>query len=491
MSEIIKDLKYEFGLISELENLKEIPCSLHNNASKDLLISKCGKRYTVDINCNYKEISSSNIRLMNINDELIKINDSLTIKIISSIFKSLTSGQDKYKLEIAEWASEGFSHNNKEEFYRLIIPKVSKDRICFEKCFATHFNALKDDVNTISVNRCTWNGITVDCDNKGFIIYQLSDFFILECLTQIKYSNFDRLSRIILASFGFITGYVPMNYGYTFSYEDITHKFKEVKFISTYIGTYKTQYSIINLNPYSYYQNCDLKMSHEESGLKRDERIEEIEKDLKPVTKEMFSRLCNEMAIKNDFSDVIFAILEVNCNSNISQRRGALYAVILEMITNVISNDNKEKLSYIKDEKIAKSLQDTLQEQAKIFCENNSLDNFDNSPIKAKIQNINAPTNRDKLFKPFEILGINLTKEEKAIIDKRNIFLHGNSIWTEGENIKSAHNLLYICYELNYLINALVLKYIGYSGKVKNLSKICLDYTEMECLRNVNYYKEI
>lgn len=81
--------------------------------------------------------------------------------------------------------------------------------------------------------------------------------------------------------------------------------------------------------------------------------------------------------------------------------------------------------------------------------------------IKAKIQNLNSPTNRDKLEKPFELMGITLTEGEKLIIGSRNKYLHGG----EPENsyewfLKRQLNAL----NLFDLTARLILKYAKYEG---------------------------
>jgi len=49
--------------------------------------------------------------------------------------------------------------------------------------------------------------------------------------------------------------------------------------------------------------------------------------------------------------------------------------------------------------------------------------------------------------------------------------------------------LFYINLELNYLVNTLVFKYIGYNGILKNLSKY-LDYININELDNQEYYRK-
>ena len=46
-------------------------------------------------------------------------------------------------------------------------------------------------------------------------------------------------------------------------------------------------------------------------------------------------------------------------------------------------------------------------------------------------------------------------------------------------------------FQLNYLVNALILKYIGYRGVVKNLSKIIKITSSLETVKNEKPYKVI
>ena len=307
------------------------------------------------------------------------------------------------------------------------------------------------------------------------MLYLLCDYLIIESLERIDYKEFDKVSRITLASFGFITGYAPMDYGYFFVYDNFDNKFKGFKFSSTFIGTYDSPYSVINfdinLNAFNYFPK------KEDNASKLEKKVKELKKDLNPITKGMFSRLCYEMLRNNYFAEVIFMLLEVNnkTNNNSLQSKGVMYSVILEKITNIISKQNQKQIFFIKNEDLRKRFQKELRIYAKKFFENNKIKGFDNSPIKNKIDNIHSPTNRDKLLKPFEILEISLTKQEKDILNRRNDFLHGNNFFPDKEFIERRNNLLYLDLELNFLVNALILKYIGYSGKINNLSKIILD----------------
>ena len=146
---------------------------------------------------------------------------------------------------------------------------------------------------------------------------------------------------------------------------------------------------------------------------------------------------------------------------------------------------------FLHDKKIRKKLSRKLLETGKDFFLSNNIECFDNSPIKAKLDNINSPTNRDKLQTPFKILGLNLTDEEIKVISKRNDFLHGNNLLKVKGDENCFQYVYYVNLELNFLVNALILKSIGFSGPVKNLAKILLDYANLPELKDQDYFKKI
>ena len=86
--------------------------------------------------------------------------------------------------------------------------------------------------------------------------------------------------------------------------------------------------------------------------------------------------------------------------------------------------------------------------------------------LKAKVENINSPTNSKKLSKPFELLGLKLSQTEKLILNHRNKFLHGTSPFKESELKSKESDISFISKKLHTLCNCLILKYCGYSGHI-------------------------
>lgn len=397
MNKYARCLKSEFEFINKFENIENQICELDiGSKNKKCILSKEDKSYSIKTHDDFlRPINNSNFRFLNLDNKTIEISKEHRISVVSSHIRKWSpcvSSDDLQTLfKINKWYL-GEYDNNRQYFVKLIIPKIEKNGTRFDLYFASHFNAPSRDTNIISVDdeksHRVFNGIILDCVGKEFIIYELNNMFVLECLSAIEFYKFNKYSRMILASFGFVTGMVDMDYGYFFLCDESQNGFVYAMFDSSFIGSYKTQYSIVNLNKYDYYQHEDLELSvgssKNEITVETDGKLKELEKNLKPVTRSQFSRICDKMLTNNDFADIIFSIIESNNGNKSLFARGAMYSVILEMITNVISKENEDKLFYIQDKKTRKALGKILSSTAKSFLEENTPYAFQDSPIQKK-----------------------------------------------------------------------------------------------------------
>ena len=83
-----------------------------------------------------------------------------------------------------------------------------------------------------------------------------------------------------------------------------------------------------------------------------------------------------------------------------------------------------------------------------------------------KIQNLNQPTNRDKLMQPFMAVKYQLSGEEIRVIKDRNRFLHGHLNVQSGEN--EIDKLFYTSLMFHRLCCILILKMSGFDGHIVN-----------------------
>jgi hypothetical protein len=479
-----KNIYNENELINFFENLTSQKPGFFCQDNTENLLYKENYEFILEIR---DEIKTTNeelrfLTLEKINKNVISIGN-LKLKVLEFYIKNFNLYNSKFRIK--KFSSLNFDEN-KKYFYRCIIPSDLTKNFNYNDFFS-RFKFITN------INNRTMGGIEFEIDNNRFQMYDWENYFIIECLDKIDFKSFNKYVRSCLSTFGFFTGIAPMDNGYFFAYEKYNQDFCQFLYSNDFIKTYKSD-SIISLNPYKYYQNKNLNFSLKENGeFKVDEKIKEIENKLKPIEREHFEKLITFLNNDEKISEMIYTYLNIsNKNNNLAINiKCASYAILLEMITNFIVDKNKEKFILIKDKKIRSELQTQLNKTAKKIFKKYKIEDFENSPIKKRIEQICSPTNRDKLLKPFELLNINLTEEEKNIIYSRNKFLHGGNPFRGNDIYEQSQYLFYYSLKFNYFIVALLLKYIGYSGIVKNLAKIYLDYLDLPELKEEEYYKEL
>ncbi|MFT5971179.1 MAG: hypothetical protein ACI8ZO_001698, partial [Flavobacteriales bacterium] len=179
------------------------------------------------------------------------------------------------------------------------------------------------------------------------------------------------------------------------------------------------------------------------------------------ISKLSFSTLCNKILTNGSFSRCCRFIIEGNQSKQLLLRAGIL-SIALETMTTIIYEENKEKINPIEDKSLAKVIRERFQSVVNEYSQ--FITDYGQTILSAKIADINKPTNSKKLSKPFEILGIKLSKEDISILNHRNKFLHGTSPVSENEEIE----LRLIISRIELMLNRLILKYIGYSGHIIN-----------------------
>jgi len=144
-------------------------------------------------------------------------------------------------------------------------------------------------------------------------------------------------------------------------------------------------------------------------------------------------------------------------------QKGALYSVAIEALTEYLVSETPEPFKPISNKAEAKKLISSLM--AVLDASKSTIDINGYTILSKKIANINSPTNRDKLEKPFELAKIELLPDDLEALDKRNDYLHGREPLEGG----TRYDLEQIALHLHTLISHLILKHIGYSGHLINL----------------------
>ncbi|MDM1545266.1 hypothetical protein HX037_05135 [Ignatzschineria indica] len=473
----MKDITEEIELIESLEEKLEF-----DDDNYKYLMYKENNKFWIETNKTLDQ-DNSKIRFQNIDG--VEFTEAATtidlgMKILSSNLR--TTDCRKSKFSVSEFCSLNFQKDKKLK-QKLIIPYKKEINIRYDDFFSNY-----DFM--IYVNNRIFSGIRFNINSISLEMYHLDKFFIVESLDEIEYKQFDQICRFALASFGFVTGFVPMDRGYYFGYKD--EEIIQYLFSGTFYNTYKSQFSLLTTNPYQFYQNHNLSFSFENGKFTTDERIEELQPKLKPFERENFEKLVNTMLNEEKFSEIIFSMININNLKGFSVfLKAGLYSIVLEMITTIVtSKDKKKDEEDLKDKRKRKELQGKLYEEARKFYEKNEI-NFKGSIVEKRINGIFNPLNTNKLLLAYELLDIKLNAQEKKNIELRNKFLHGALPFKDKEFEALGAKLFYINLELNYLVSALIFKYMGYKGALKNLAKIYLDYKKLKELDNEDYFKTI
>jgi hypothetical protein len=237
-----------------------------------------------------------------------------------------------------------------------------------------------------------------------------------------------------------------MDKGYYFGYEDFALDFKQFLFSSTFYSTYKG-HSLLTTNPYEFYQNHNIDVKYtNEGGFQKDSKISSLENKLISLQKEHFEKLINLMLNNDKFAEVIYSILSINNLNNFSIfLKAGMYAIVLEMITAIISKEKKEQYEpeVILNEKnveLRAELQTKLHDTAKEFFQEQHFE-FADSIVEKRINGIYTPINNEKLTMPYDWLGITLSEQDIKNIKTRNKFLHGSNPYNDKDLEKLSKKL--------------------------------------------------
>ncbi|MGA2624207.1 MAG: hypothetical protein ABSF91_10165 [Bacteroidota bacterium] len=292
------------------------------------------------------------------------------------------------------------------------------------------------------------NGIvTIELDHRLFHLFPYSEkdkdehFLVIDSVQEIPSDNFLKCAEAILIAYGFISGHFAREKRYCFSSNNCD--FNNVQGIS---------FETLKRNLYSGYSPIPEVIHQQLLGIAQ----------ARQLSKSVFDQLCKAILTDVGFARTVSLIIEGNTLS--LELRAPIYSVALEAMTTMLSEKFSEKLTPIKDKKVAGDLINDLI--AILDRYSDWLDPAALEIMSKKILNINSPTNKDKLLNSFEILRVNLPDKDKECIEKRNDFLHGRMPLDPDKKEVGGFTLEQIVLSLQFCINCLVLKSVGYSGYV-------------------------
>jgi len=241
-----------------------------------------------------------------------------------------------------------------------------------------------------------------------------------------------------------------------------------------------TNQPIFTANPFSVHFDVDF--DRDDNGRIKNEVIDKLNEDICDFPEETFSILATLFYEKEKLQRAALIFIQSHIAS--LEVKIPNYYVAIEAITGYISEEvatGKKSLNPIKDKRLASQLIKQIIDIVKKFRMDNSLDDNDIKMdiILKNINKLNAPPNADKLAESFIYVAYILTKEQKDILKNRNSFLHGSFHRTIGDD--SDFRLgLHTALRLQFMIVVLILRLVGFSGKIINYAELWSHITEMK-----------
>lgn len=354
------------------------------------------------------------------------------------------------------------NEENQNVYRRMIIPVKETDMVYPTAILEFRDNHMKFDLSSwdrqsslLGLPFLSTKGMFSSIKIKGiqFHFYALEPInsVVIDSIDVITKEEFSKSTDIIRLAFAFLSGKYYREESVTFSSNDIDMSSILNLDLKKEEPTVLTDNQLINPNMF----------------FDRYERQSAATKEQWKVyhtmfSSEVFSNFCEKLYDSVEFKRSVELMVNAGAISDPVQK-GALYSVSLETLTEYLRNLDEEAFKPISDKAIYQTFRTGLQGELTKIKESIPESSF--NILEKKLDNINSPTNRDKLIKPFQHLSIKLEPEDIEVLEHRNRYLHGD----KPDDVTENKELLKIAFHLHSLIGKLVLKHVGYSGHYLNL----------------------
>lgn len=350
-------------------------------------------------------------------------------------------------------------------FFRLLIPIKDKELVFPTSILEFHENHMKFDISSwdrqmtlMGIPFMTTMGMYSELTIKEhkfhfYTIEQISSQ-IIDSIDEISFDFYKKVTYSIRLCFAFLSGKFYKDESITIGSEK--EDFSKVDFFEYQVEPPSIISENQIINPTFFFSQYSQKDEETQAAWKEYHKM---------FGTELFSSMCEKVIDSPEFMRSLELVVNAGSISDPVQK-GALYSVSIETFTELFKSENEEIFKPIPKEKDKYWKQ--LRDESKNVLEQIKKEISDSgfSILNKKIENMNGPTNRDKLEKPFKLLGIELTPEETSILNQRNNYLHGGYPDDKEWIVMSNLNAL----KLHYLIGMLILKYLNYTGHYINVS---------------------
>ncbi len=322
--------------------------------------------------------------------------------------------------------------------------------------------------------------LILEINQKPFHFFEVKygekDYLVIDCIEKYSLAEFQNCCQTILLTYAFISGYYHSDEGYYFGFDDASLEIPKHILFHTFGESNYDLNSAFTTNAYFGLDQENIK--RDEKGFIDEETRKEQFKDIMFFPSSVFNNIC-QIAIDNEKIFRSLLLLIFNQASTLEMKIPIQY-VAIEALTGAIVKKGNSELKPIPENELANKLIGELKKVTETFLNENKIQIVDNDlipPLFKRLDSLNAPTNTDKLSKPFAEVGYTISDEEKKIIKLRDTFLHG-SIKSFGTLDDDFKGLFYISLKLHFLICILLLKKSGFEGRIINYPKLYEYITE-------------
>ena len=351
-------------------------------------------------------------------------------------------------------------------FWRLLIPVPQKLDLTkdFEyRSFLSNGKLLQ------GMLRLTINNAKVDLYG---IKNNDQDYVVIDLLEKLALKAFQEIAYVVLLNYALLKGVFFSGEGFFLGYDEASMSDpRGIAYHQMSDGRYALP-GIFTTNAFTGIEQIRYRRNNK--GSIPQNLIKRLQKDINLFSSTHFSALCELMRKEKKILQAITQIIH-NQVATLEIKIPVLY-VALETITGVFTTGGHKDLKPIQDNIVAQSLVELLQATAnKFVAEKGFTDEqvANYKPFYNRINGLNNPPNSDKLSKVFPILGYTLKPQDQKVIDERNAFLHGFTprlkLSEEDHGFKELYDL---SLRLHFLLAVLLLKKVGFSGKIINYNKL-------------------
>lgn len=291
--------------------------------------------------------------------------------------------------------------------------------------------------------------------------YKNGFYLVVESIKSCYLTEIENIAYAALLTLGFLSGTLHLQEAFIIASKSDRYTRPVGLYYKSLRESISGQYSVFTTNAYSVLVPISRKMKARNAESRMMLIIEKRWKyRIQPIKEEVFSAMTNLFITHEPVARA--ALLTLTASKLGLELQAGVYCIAFETLCDTISKIYNLSAPHVINEThwqtILPALSDVIRKA--------SLPQDAASFAMQKIQNLNQPTNRDKLMQPFMAVKYQLSGEEIRVIKDRNRFLHGHLNVQSGEN--EIDKLFYTSLMFHRLCCILILKMSGFDGHIVN-----------------------